>query len=124
MKTRFLIEVVVDAKEGDDLDLIETLLVNSVKAVVLREKSYKGRRIFFGFKKEVEVKSKKQNKVLYVCYEIVDGSQGTYDVDECESFTTLAGATKFMKENYARYVMTIENCDDDVFKEVKRYEPK
>jgi len=122
MKTRFLIEVVVDSKDGDTLDLIETMLVNSVKAVVLREKNYKGRRIFMGFKREVEVK--KQNKVIYVCYEITDGSQGIYDVDACESFTTLNGATKFMRGNYAGYVMAIENCDSDLFKEVKRNEPK
>lgn len=61
---------------------------------------------------------------IYVCYPIIsrDDDKETYLVDwsEMESFTTPERAVAFCKEHYAKYVITVEQCDKDLFKQLRK----
>lgn len=56
---------------------------------------------------------------LYVCYKIKDGFKGHYDVEDVESFASLIEAEAFMSEHYAQYVLAIESCDEELWREVR-----
>ena len=73
-----------------------------------------------------KVKIKKTDTYLYVCYPITTvreneyGLVGIYDYNEAESFTDIKRAERFLKENYAQYILAIEKADDDLIEEVKK----
>jgi hypothetical protein len=74
------------------------------------------------------MKKKTKFNYIYVCYPITqvnDGSSGltgVYDYEQAESFTTIKKAERFLKDNYAQYIMTIEYADTDLIKEIKKYD--
>ena len=41
------------------------------------------------------------------------------DFSEMSSFTTISRAVDFCKMYYAKYVIAVEKCDDELYKDVK-----
>lgn len=79
----------------------------------------------------VKTKIKKKAKApthlyIYVCYPIVDrdDKEDMYAVSfsEMESFSTMKLAVEFCLRNYAKYMIAVESCDEEVLKEVKKGE--
>lgn len=61
---------------------------------------------------------------IYVCYPIIkrNDDKGTFIVDfgtEMESFISMAKAVNFCKSNYGQYLISIESCDEEIWKSVK-----
>lgn len=79
----------------------------------------------------VKVKLKKKAKTpthlyIYVCYPIVDrdDKNDMYAVSfsEMESFSSMELAVEFCLRNYAKYMIAVESCDEEVFNAVREGE--
>ena len=66
------------------------------------------------------MKKKKQICYLYVCYPLK--KHNVFDYSGVEKFTILDNAILFMKKSYAKYVLAVEKCDEEIYHNVKQYE--
>ncbi len=73
--------------------------------------------------KELKV-VKVKDRYIYVCYPIcaakADRGLIVLDVSDCKRFIDIKKAERFMKENYAQYVLGVEACEEQVYQEVRR----
>ena len=63
---------------------------------------------------------------IYVCYEIInrcDSDDGSItwmvNGDDMESFTTSEKAVEFCKAHYAKYMIAVEKCDEELYKQLQ-----